>query len=114
MVLDTDEGFAVVSRIRAPQRVPSQLKVFTPEGTAMSIVETRNAISSRGSMPEVIFTPRERVRRMCTLSVMLLAASVFLISSTSSSRDGITLKSSALALRRSLSRCSLSLNTRPS
>ena len=58
-------------------------------------------------MPEVIFTPRVSVRRMCTPSRISLAASVRRISSMISSCDGISANASARADSRSRSRCSL-------
>ena len=61
---------------------------------------------SRGSIPLVILTPRVRVSRMCTLSVIWLAASVRRISAVISSSDGICSNASACAERRSLARCS--------
>ena len=50
---------------------------------------------------------------MCTLSVMLLAASVRRISAVISSSDGICSNASACAERRSLARCSSSRKIRP-
>ena len=38
-------------RTAPPHTVPSQLKIFTPVGTAMSIVETPNAEVATGPMP---------------------------------------------------------------
>src|SRR5215469_5524833 len=64
-------------------------------------------------MPLGIFTPRVSVSRMCTLSVMLLAASVRRISAVISSSDGIWVNASACADRRSLARCSPSRKIRP-
>src|SRR6516225_1898816 len=64
-------------------------------------------------MPEVIFTPRVSVRRMCTPSRILFAASVRLISSMIFSHAGISTNDSARAERSSRSRCSCSLKIRP-
>ena len=55
-------------------------------------------------MPLVIFTPRVSVRRMCTPSVMLLAASVRRISAVIASCGGIAAKASAWAELRAAGR----------
>ena len=44
-------SIAVVSRTEPPHRVPSQLKIFTPVGMAMSIVERLNADTATGPRP---------------------------------------------------------------
>ena len=65
-------------------------------------------------MPLVIFTPRVSVSRMCTPSVIWLAASVRRISAVISSSAGICVKASAWAERLSRARCSSSRKIRPS
>ena len=52
--------------------------------------------STRGSIPDVIFTPRVSVRRMCTPSRILFAASVRLISSMIFSLGGISANERAM------------------
>jgi len=42
---------AVVKRMEPPHSVASQLKIFTPVGIAMSMVEMENAASATGPMP---------------------------------------------------------------
>ena len=37
--------------IEPPQIVPSQLKIFTPVGMAMTIVDSEKAVSATGPMP---------------------------------------------------------------
>ena len=44
-------SIGVASRTDPPQTVASQLKIFTPVGTAMSIVERPNAETATGPMP---------------------------------------------------------------
>src|SRR4030095_2475853 len=44
-------NMGTVNWIRPPHNVPSQLKVFTADGTAMTIVDTMKAIPSVGFMP---------------------------------------------------------------
>ena len=55
---------AVVKRMRPPQSVRSQLKIFTPVGTAISIVMIENAASATGPSPTAnmwwLHTPKER------------------------------------------------------
>jgi hypothetical protein len=43
----------VVKRMRPPQRVASQLKIFTPVGMPISIVPIANAASATGPSPTV-------------------------------------------------------------
>ena len=64
-------------------------------------------------MPLVIFTPRVRVSRMCTLSVIALARSVRRICPVISSSGGTEVKASAAAERRSRARCSPRRKIRP-
>ena len=42
---------AAVKRMEPDQRVPIQLKIFTPVGTAMSMVAMEKAESATGPMP---------------------------------------------------------------
>ena len=42
---------AVVGRMLPPHMVPSQLKIFTPVGMAISMVATENAASATGPIP---------------------------------------------------------------
>src|SRR6185295_2892940 len=44
-------SMGTVKRIDPPQSVASQLKTFTPDGSAMSMVDIMNAMPRRGSMP---------------------------------------------------------------
>ncbi len=44
-------SIGVLSRSDPPQTVPSQLKIFTPVGIAMSIVERPNAETATGPRP---------------------------------------------------------------
>ena len=44
-------NMGVLRRIAPPHTVPSQLKIFTPVGTAMSIVERPNAETVTGPSP---------------------------------------------------------------
>src|SRR3990167_5984970 len=44
-------SIGTVNWIRPPQRVPSQLNVLMADGTAMTIVETVNAMPSAGLIP---------------------------------------------------------------
>src|SRR3990170_2039624 len=48
----TANFMAVVNWSLPPHRVANQLKIFTPVGTAMNIVETLNAATESGPMPE--------------------------------------------------------------
>ena len=68
----------------------------------------------RGSIPDVIFTPRVSDRRMCTPSRMPLASSVRRTSSMISSCEGMTANASACADAFSRSRCSARRKMRPS
>src|SRR5437762_1614844 len=58
------KSIAVRKRRAPPQSVPSQEKIFTPVGTAMSIVDAMKKICSAGSMPATNMwctkTPNER------------------------------------------------------
>src|SRR5205814_10348649 len=45
------KSIAVLKRSAPPQIVPSQEKIFTPVGTAMSIVDAMKKICSAGSIP---------------------------------------------------------------
>ena len=47
----TANNIAVVKRIAPPQSVAVQLKIFTPVGTAMNIVEIPNAETATGPRP---------------------------------------------------------------
>ena len=47
----TEKYIAVVKRIAPPQRVAVQLKIFTPVGTAMNMVDTLNAAVATGPSP---------------------------------------------------------------
>ena len=47
----TAECSAVVPRISPPHRVPTQLKILTPVGMAMSIEVAANAESAMGPRP---------------------------------------------------------------
>ena len=42
---------AVVPRISPPHRVPTQLKIFTPVGTAMNMVDSEKAEIATGPRP---------------------------------------------------------------
>ena len=78
-----------------------------------STISVGPCVLSRGSMPEVIFTPRVSVRRMCTPSNMWLASSVRRIWCVIASRAGISVKASAFAEWISRSRCASSLKILP-
>ena len=58
------KSIAVRKRSAPPQSVPSHEKIFTPVGTAMSIVDAMKKICSAGSMPATNMwctkTPNER------------------------------------------------------
>ena len=47
----SENSIAVVSFTAPPYTVPSQLKIFTPVGIAMSIVESPNAEIATGPRP---------------------------------------------------------------
>src|SRR5688572_30105265 len=70
-------------------------------------------VLSRGSMPEVIFTPRVSVRRMWTPSNIAFASSVLRIWPMISARGGIVSNASALADSTNRSRCCSSRKMRP-
>ena len=48
----TAKSIAVVKRSRPPHIVASQLRIFTPVGTAMNIVDNEKAATEIGPMPE--------------------------------------------------------------
>jgi len=58
------KSIAVRNRKAPPQIVPSHEKIFTPVGTAMSIVDSMKKICRAGSMPATNMwwtnTPKER------------------------------------------------------
>ena len=49
----SEKSIGVCSRTRPPHTVPSQLKIFTPVGTAMIIVATPKPASAIGPIPDV-------------------------------------------------------------
>src|SRR6516225_9865586 len=46
-------SIAVVSRMRLPHSVPSQLNTLIADGSAIMIVDTMNVMPSLGSMPDM-------------------------------------------------------------
>ena len=50
---EIENSIGVLSRIFPPQSVPSQLKIFTPVGTAISIVDIVKAVLAAGPSPTV-------------------------------------------------------------
>ena len=46
------KSIGVTSRMRAPHKVPSQLKTLMADGSAIMIVETMKVMPSAGFMPE--------------------------------------------------------------
>ncbi len=68
---------------------------------------------NRGFIPEVIFSPRVSVRRICALSRMPLARSVSKIALRTSSDDGTAENISALAESCKRRRCPSNAATRP-
>ena len=81
---------------------------YTGSLNSASTIRVGPAWLRRGSMPEVILTPRVRVSLMCTPSRMPLAASVRLSCSVISSSEGMRSNASARAEARSRARCSSS------
>ena len=49
----TEYNIAVLNRSRPPHMVASQLRIFTPVGTAMNMVDSEKAATETGPMPEV-------------------------------------------------------------
>ena len=52
-IKETENSIAVLYLMLPPHSVPSQLKIFTPVGTAISIVDTAKAVLAAGPRPTV-------------------------------------------------------------